>query len=83
MPGRTADARPPSESEIRSTSVLALAIDEASAKVRVGGPIDDEPDLTLPVWAGLLPVVTTFGTAVPEPEIAEKVPAYLTGYRRP
>ncbi len=81
--GRTADARPPSESEIRSTSVLALAIDEASAKVRVGGPIDDEPDLTLPVWAGQLPVVTTFGTPIPEPDMGEKVPAYLTGYRRP
>lgn len=82
VPGRTADARPPSVSEIRGTSVLALAIDEASAKVRVGGPIDDEPDLALPVWAGQLPVVTTFGIAVPEPEMTMPAPAYVTGYSR-
>src|SRR5882757_983778 len=44
VPGRSADARPPNDSELRATTVLTLAIDEASAKVRTGGPVDDEED---------------------------------------
>lgn len=82
VPGRMVDARPPSESELRTTSVLRLPIDEASAKVRAGGPIDDEADLTLPVWAGQLPVAATYGAPVAEPDSVPGVPAYVTGYRR-
>ncbi|MDQ1478404.1 MAG: uncharacterized protein QOE62_3633, partial [Actinomycetota bacterium] len=62
VPGRSADARPPNASELRATSVLTLAIDEASAKVRTGGPVDDEEDLGLPIWAGQLPVAATYGS---------------------
>jgi uncharacterized protein len=83
VPGRMADARPPSDAELRKTSVLRLPISEASAKVRTGGPIDDPEDLALPIWAGQLPLSTTFGSAVAEPDTSATVPAYVTGYRRP
>jgi uncharacterized protein len=82
VPGRNADARPPSESELRSTLVLRLPITEASAKVRTGGPIDDEEDMTLPVWAGVLPCAVTFGTAVAEPDVTVPLPAYVRAYSR-
>jgi len=55
-PGRTAKARGPNELELKATHVLALPLDEASAKVRTGGPIDDAEDLALPVWAGVIPL---------------------------
>ena len=83
VPGRMAEARPPSDAELRKTSVLRLPISEASAKVRTGGPIDDPEDLALPVWAGQLPLSTAYGSAVPEPDTSLTVPAYVTGYRRP
>ncbi len=83
VPGRTVHARPPSESELRSTSVLRLTIDEASAKVRTGGPIDDEEDLGLPIWAGQLPVATAFGAPITDTGSPHDVPGYVTGYRRP
>jgi uncharacterized protein len=51
-PGRAADARMPNAEELRQATMLALQIQEASAKVRTGPPVDDERDLTLPVWAG-------------------------------
>jgi nitroimidazol reductase NimA-like FMN-containing flavoprotein (pyridoxamine 5'-phosphate oxidase superfamily) len=83
VPGRTTDARPPSDHEVRTTSVLTLPITEASAKVRTGGPIDEPEDLALPVWAGLLPVSNTYGSPIPEPDSIPAVPAYVTGYARP
>jgi nitroimidazol reductase NimA-like FMN-containing flavoprotein (pyridoxamine 5'-phosphate oxidase superfamily) len=83
VPGRTVDARPPSDTELRATSVLRLAITEASAKVRTGGPVDDEDDLARPIWAGQLPVAPAYGAPIPEPDIAIAVPDYVTGYRRP
>jgi uncharacterized protein len=83
VPGRSSDARPPSDSELRTTSVLSLPITEASAKVRTGGPIDEPDDIALPVWAGQLPVSATFGSPIPEPGSPRAVPAYLTGYTRP
>jgi nitroimidazol reductase NimA-like FMN-containing flavoprotein (pyridoxamine 5'-phosphate oxidase superfamily) len=55
-PGRSEQARPPTDLELKATLVLALPIAEASAKMRAGGPIDDEQDLNLPVWAGVVPV---------------------------
>jgi nitroimidazol reductase NimA-like FMN-containing flavoprotein (pyridoxamine 5'-phosphate oxidase superfamily) len=83
VPGRAADARPPSDTEIRATSVLVLPIDEASAKVRAGGPIDDPDDIALDVWAGQLPLTTTYGTPIVEPDSNGSLPEYLTDYRRP
>jgi len=55
-PGRAAAARPPTESELRSTLVLSIPLIEVSAKVRTGGPIDDEEDLSWPIWAGVIPL---------------------------
>jgi nitroimidazol reductase NimA-like FMN-containing flavoprotein (pyridoxamine 5'-phosphate oxidase superfamily) len=56
IPGRWADVRAPSEKELRATAVLRLPLEEASAKVRTGNPVDDEEDYALPVWAGTVPV---------------------------
>ncbi len=66
LPGRSGDARSPNPSELLSTRVVSLALDEVSAKVRTGGPIDDEEDLLLPVWAGVLPLRPDAGPAIPE-----------------
>jgi hypothetical protein len=82
VPGRTADARPPSDAEIRTTSVLVLPIDEASAKVRAGGPIDEPDDIALDVWAGQLPLTTTYGAPIAEPDSNGTLPAYVAGYHR-
>lgn len=56
LPGRWNDARQPDESELKATAIVSMPIELASAKVRVGPPGDDEADLTLPVWAGVLPI---------------------------
>ena len=80
--GRGADARPPTASELRATLVLRLPIEEVSAKVRSGGPLDNEDDLDLDVWAGVLPCATTYGAPVAEPGITEPVPAYISDYSR-
>ena len=83
VPGRMADARPPSAKELRATSVLRLPITEASAKVRTGGPIDDAEDLGLAGVGRPAPGVDRLRTPVPDPETAVAVPAYVTAYRRP
>ena len=63
-PGRWDEVRPPTDQELKVTSVLRLDVEEASAKVRIGDPIDDEEDLGLPVWAGVLPCSLTWGAPV-------------------
>jgi nitroimidazol reductase NimA-like FMN-containing flavoprotein (pyridoxamine 5'-phosphate oxidase superfamily) len=84
MPGRTADARAGSRRELSATAVLAVPLEEVSAKVRTGDPKDDEEDYDLPVWAGILPLTLTPGDPVPdsrlEPGIA--VPAYVKDWQR-
>lgn len=83
-PGRWDDARHPTPSELTATTVLALALDEASAKVRSGPPKDDEADLGLDVWAGVVPLRTVAGDPVPDPGLAPglDVPEYARSYRR-
>ena len=78
-PGRWEEVRPPSPAELRRTLVVGLPLIEASAKVRSGPPVDDEPDYALPVWAGELPVVQAFADPVPDRRLdpAIGVPAYL------
>jgi uncharacterized protein len=76
LPGRTADARSPNDAELASTRVVSLPLDEVSAKVRTGGPVDDEKDLGLPVWAGVLPLGLAAGA--PQPEGALPAPSCLT-----
>jgi uncharacterized protein len=85
VPGRWAEARTPSENELKATSVLALAIEEASAKVRTGPPVDDEEDLSLPVWAGVVPLVCEARGAEPAPGLMPgiAVPASAAAYVRP
>ena len=69
-PGRWPEIRWPNRKELKATHVLALPIDAASAKVRTGGPVDDEADYALPVWAGVVPLTTTRGTPIPDPNTA-------------
>lgn len=66
-PGRSRLLRPISAQELRQTAVLSLPIDEASAKIRAAGPVDDEADYALPVWAGTVPVSIQLGTPEPDP----------------
>jgi nitroimidazol reductase NimA-like FMN-containing flavoprotein (pyridoxamine 5'-phosphate oxidase superfamily) len=76
VPGRWEDARKPTEKELAGTLVLALPLDEASAKVRTGPPSDFEADLELPVWAGVIPVALSTG----RPEGPTDPPPYVAGY---
>ena len=82
--GRWEEIRWPNEQETKATTVLALELLEVSAKVRTGGPLDDEPDYSLPVWAGVLPLETVPKT--PEPDANRKadvpLPEYLKNYSR-
>ncbi|MBA3552129.1 MAG: pyridoxamine 5'-phosphate oxidase family protein [Actinobacteria bacterium] len=69
MPGRWAQARHPTAKELKATSVLSLSLEEASAKIRVGPPKDDPGDLTLPVWAGEVPVRLQYLAPRPDPAL--------------
>jgi nitroimidazol reductase NimA-like FMN-containing flavoprotein (pyridoxamine 5'-phosphate oxidase superfamily) len=79
VPGRTREARMPSEKELAATTVVAVPIDEASAKVRTGPPKDFDQDLELPVWAGVVPLSLVAGPPEPEERVPERipVPSYL------
>lgn len=66
-PGRWDTLRPPTKQELKATTVLSMPLDEVSAKIRTGGPIDDEEDYALPIWAGVLPLSTATGALVPDP----------------
>ncbi|MHB1585397.1 MAG: pyridoxamine 5'-phosphate oxidase family protein [Acidimicrobiales bacterium] len=83
-PGRSADARPPSPIELKSTLILRLPIVEASAKVRTGPPLDDDDDLDVAAWAGVLPVQLVAGTPVADPALPADVPvpAYAVAHPR-
>ena len=85
VPGRFPEVRPPRPQEMKGTLVLALPLDEASAKVRTGPPIDDEEDYALPVWAGELPLRTVPQTPVADPRLPSgiAIPPYVRIYRRP
>ncbi|HEX8707989.1 MAG TPA: pyridoxamine 5'-phosphate oxidase family protein [Pyrinomonadaceae bacterium] len=69
IPGRWTEVRQPSANELNATMVLALPLAEASAKIRTGPPVDDEPDHELPIWAGELPLRMTAGTVIPDPQL--------------
>lgn len=82
LPGRWSEARPPSHEEFLGTLVLALPLDEASAKIRTGPPVDDEADLDYPVWAGLLPLERSWGSPVTSDGVGHEHGAHTTT-RRP
>jgi nitroimidazol reductase NimA-like FMN-containing flavoprotein (pyridoxamine 5'-phosphate oxidase superfamily) len=85
VPGRWRDARPPAPQELAATSVLRLPITEASAKVRPGGPLDDEEDYALPIWAGIIPLHTITGVPIADDRLSAgiELPPYLANYRLP
>ncbi|MEH6576820.1 MAG: pyridoxamine 5'-phosphate oxidase family protein [Amphritea sp.] len=64
--GRSGEARPANATEMKATAVFAFPIEEVSAKVRSGGPVDDPEDMALDVWAGVKPVITTVGELIPD-----------------
>lgn len=64
--GRSKEARPANNTELKATSVLAFKLENISAKVRTGGPVDDTEDMTLPVWAGVQPITLQLGDIVYE-----------------
>lgn len=81
--GRSRDARPASDSELRATRVLAIPLHEASAKIRIGGPVDDDDDLGLPVWAGEIPLRLAALAPVAAPGLGRiPLPAYASSYHR-
>jgi nitroimidazol reductase NimA-like FMN-containing flavoprotein (pyridoxamine 5'-phosphate oxidase superfamily) len=82
MPGRSKDARGPSDDELDATEIVALRIEEASAKIRTGPPLDAAADYELPIWAGEVPL-----RVLPRPPVADTrclvpVPDYVSGYRQ-
>jgi nitroimidazol reductase NimA-like FMN-containing flavoprotein (pyridoxamine 5'-phosphate oxidase superfamily) len=84
-PGRPDEIRGPDETDLKSTNVLAVEIEEASAKVRTGPPADDEADLELPYWAGQLPLTRGTGEPIPAPDLTGDlpVPEHVRGWARP
>jgi nitroimidazol reductase NimA-like FMN-containing flavoprotein (pyridoxamine 5'-phosphate oxidase superfamily) len=84
IPGRWQETRPPNRKEMNATSVVSIRIDEASAKVRIGPPVDDEEDYSLPVWAGTLPLRAAPLTPIRDERLPEHIPLpeYIAGYSR-
>jgi hypothetical protein len=80
FPDRWDELRPPTAQEIKATTVLWMDLDEVSAKIRTGPPVDDEEDYALPVWAGVLPVSSRRG--MPEPDARLPPDIALPGYLR-
>jgi len=80
--GRWEDVRAPYEQELKATSVLEFAMEEASAKIRSGPPVDDEEDYALPMWAGVLPLTIRSGQPVPDPRLpaGTAIPEYVNSY---
>ena len=84
IPGRWDEVRPPTDLELKATSVLRLPIAEASAKVRTGDPVDDDEDYSLDVWAGVLPLTLSPGEPKPDARLDADVavPEYVINYKR-
>jgi nitroimidazol reductase NimA-like FMN-containing flavoprotein (pyridoxamine 5'-phosphate oxidase superfamily) len=84
LPGRWDDARQPNDRELKQTSVLRVPIEEFSAKVRTGPPIDDEEDYSFPTWAGVVPLEMKAGEPINDPRLQSAVsaPGYARNYTR-
>ena len=76
-PGRSGEVRPGNSKELAATTVLRIALDEAASKIRTGGPKDDEEDMDIPVWAGVLPMALQ-----PQMPIVEAAPSGMPAYVR-
>src|ERR1700674_3407382 len=77
LPGRWADSRQPNERELKQTLVMRLPIEEFSAKVRQGPPIDDEEDYSFPTWAGVIPLEMVPGPPIKDPRLDPTTPVPL------
>ncbi|HKT47163.1 MAG TPA: pyridoxamine 5'-phosphate oxidase family protein [Candidatus Acidoferrales bacterium] len=84
LPGRWNDARQPNEKELKATSILRVPIAEASAKLRIGPPQDDDEDYALPIWAGVIPLQVTQGAPIRDERCDPAIPTpnYVTNYLR-
>lgn len=84
LPGRWDDSRQPNERELKATSVLRVPIEEFSAKVRQGPPLDDEPDYSFPTWAGVVPLEVKVGVPIDDERLlpGKEVPEYVRKYSR-
>jgi nitroimidazol reductase NimA-like FMN-containing flavoprotein (pyridoxamine 5'-phosphate oxidase superfamily) len=84
LPQRWDNARQPNEKELKATSILRLPLTEASAKVRIGPPEDDAPDLALPIWAGVIPLRTVADAPIRDErcDLGIPLPAYAADYKR-
>ena len=82
IPGRWPEIREPNAQELKATTVLALPLQEASAKIRTGPPKDDDEDMVIPVWAGVLPLTITPGEPIADPHLSAgtPVPAHMSRY---
>jgi uncharacterized protein len=80
IPGRWDDLRPITPKELKATLILEIPLDEASAKVRTGGPLDDEEDYDLPIWAGVVPLELIPSAPVPDERMKDGLPT--PGYVR-
>lgn len=84
LPGRWKDIRPPSNKELAATLVLALSLQECSVKIRTGGPEDPDEDMSVPTWAGEVPIVESFGAPIDADETASRfpIPTYVSTWTR-
>jgi len=84
IPGRWTESRQPNEKELKATLVMKLPIEEFSAKVRKGPPIDDEEDMAFRTWAGVLPLITKPGAPINDPQLDPGIPVpdYVQKYTR-
>jgi len=80
VPGRSSDTRLPTPQELRKTLIVRFALDECSAKMRTGGPLDDAEDMALSFWAGVLPLSIVPGA--PVPDVEQPAPDYVNRWTR-
>jgi nitroimidazol reductase NimA-like FMN-containing flavoprotein (pyridoxamine 5'-phosphate oxidase superfamily) len=84
VPNRWEEIRLPNELELKATTVLSLLIEEASAKIRTGNPVDDEKDYDLDVWAGVIPLKLAVEKPISDEKLKKEIsiPAYIADYKR-
>ena len=85
IPGRWDYVREPNERELQQTTVLSVPLNEASAKIRTGQPVDDDEDYDLPIWAGILPIRMSADAPVADPLMRMDIdpPTHVLSYRKP
>ena len=83
LPGRWETLRPMRNQELKATTIFTIPIEEASVKIRTGGPVDDDEDYSLPIWAGVIPITHSVGAPIPDdnnlPDLTE--PSHARNFR--